>query len=202
MDETTYELIIQIAPIVISALSVIIGFSIAFIADPAKESILGFFKRRKIRLALYKEMMNNYDTLDVYGNSSEEDDDMKVFSALIFVEKEYYDYVKKNEITEFYLLKEASTITSIYRLIGELVDEEPKFESYLLSITKEKGENTIFSSKLKLRKYLTYEFPIQFGEFIKNNQLDKKFMEKNFGKDKVKKILENMEKLKSRQQKQ
>jgi hypothetical protein len=196
MDETIQILIATLS-----------GFIIAFMADPVKESILGFFKRRKIRLALYKEMMNNYYKLAIFeknngdSSSKEEDNDIDAFAALIYVEKEYYDYVKKNEITEFYLLKEASTITSIYRLIGELVDEEPKFGNFLFPKVKEKDNTTTDPSKFKLRKLLMREYPIQFREFIESNKLDKKYMYKIFGKDKVNKILDSTERLKSFKQK-
>src|SRR5260221_13126443 len=109
MDETTKVLIGTIS-----------GFVIAFFAEPIKRYFENKSKLQYLRIALYKEMIQNFlmleSTLDDFRNN--EKSNIMVGQPLMI--DDCYRYVVSQETALYYQLTEARLINSFYKLLNML----------------------------------------------------------------------------------
>jgi phage FluMu protein gp41 len=109
MDETT--------KVIIATLS---GFIIAFFAEPVKNYFQNKANLHNLRIALYKEMLNNYFVLEVVTEHDVVSNDMRRFLANL-IRTECYKHCIQNEITLFYQLEEANRINVLYNALSEKI---------------------------------------------------------------------------------
>src|SRR5260221_14496901 len=113
MDETTKILIGTIS-----------GFVIAFFAEPIKLLFQNDFKKRNLKTALYREMYNNYRSLEMFIDQSQQKMSQKegyeFFTEYSF-RKECFQYYISNEPELFYQLREAVHINTIYSTVDYLI---------------------------------------------------------------------------------
>src|SRR3989304_907108 len=110
MDETT--------KVLIGTLS---GFLIAFFAEPVKIYFQNKTKLKNLKLALYKELLDNYWTLrDMKGVNEKE---LVKFMHEFGIRMECYKNAIQNEVSLFYQLKESHSFNVLYsRWLALMVD--------------------------------------------------------------------------------
>lgn len=114
--------------IIIATLS---GFIIAFFAEPVKNYFANRSKLRNLKIALYKELCNNYSTL----NSNTR---LDLVPTMLFYQSalrtECYEHALEHEISLFYQLDEASMINSLQ---GDAIRAIQSLSKYVLSLPNE-----------------------------------------------------------------
>ncbi len=111
MDETT--------KVIIATLS---GFIIAFFAEPVKNYFQNRAKLHNLRVALYKEMIHNYSSLDD-ASIDNANSSIKDFLARRVIRIECYKHAIENEVSLFYQLDESNKINWLQgSLMGGIID--------------------------------------------------------------------------------
>lgn len=165
MDDTTKVLIGTIS-----------GFIIAFFAEPVKRYFETKSKIQHLRVALYKEMIQNFlmleSTLDDFR--SNEKSNIMVGQPLMI--DDCYKYVVSQEPALYYQLKEARLINMFYKLLNMLVKIPEGGKEFRTVSAKD-----IIEGMVGL---------IQGG--LETGTLDKKLSQKVISKKEIEKILNRL----------
>jgi hypothetical protein len=111
MDETI--------KVIIATLS---GFIIAFFAEPVKTYFQNRLKLQNLRLALYKEMLDNYMTLNSYTSNQIAITTQRDFIARHMIRTECYRHALQHEVALFYQLDEAIRINRLQHSLIRIND--------------------------------------------------------------------------------
>ena len=147
----------------------ILGFIVAFLADPIKNTILNFINVRLLRKAIYSELISIYDRavtfLDekerkkLYSNldTAQIKTISNIYELFIQLDKETFLYARKKQPLLFYRLDEAILISIVFsdidyyqRLEKDHIQDSATIESELVryaTLLKESFE-TLFKHKL------------------------------------------------------
>ena len=123
MDETTKILIGTIS-----------GFIIAFFAEPVKTFFSNKSKLSKLRLALYKELIQNFLMLELALDEFRKDNNSNILVGQPLMLVECYRYAMSQETTLFYELKEARLLNSFYKILDAILaipNGEKKYRTVL-----------------------------------------------------------------------
>lgn len=165
MDETTKILIGTIS-----------GFIIAFFSEPVKVCFENKSKLNRLRLALYKEVIQNFWVL-----KGAKDGDGHVRSILIMGQplliNDCYKYALAQETSLFYQLREARFMNGIYKLIDTVI-AIPFGEKTFRGVSPEDTARVIMK---------------MISESLHAGILDKKIAEKASSKKEVQDILSTFE---------
>jgi hypothetical protein len=166
MDETTKVIIATIS-----------GFVIAFFAEPVKTWFQDRAKVNELRLALYNEILMNYEFLDNILNkipSKDEISNLPTFTVNYFVQIDCYKYAISQEIKTFYRLRESAYVSGVYKDLVALID------------ISEKNQNGVIGSTMQslVGGYIDV---VEGG--IRSGNLDKEIASKFLGKKELKEIL-------------
>lgn len=102
MDETT--------KVIIATLS---GFIIAFFAEPVKNYFENRAKLNNLRIALYKELLNNYKNVAMVIRGKDIAFKSRVKVLRNALRTECYKHALENEVSLFYRLEEANDINML-----------------------------------------------------------------------------------------
>lgn len=166
MDETT--------KVIIATLS---GFIIAFFTEPVKSYFANKAKLHNLRLALYKELLSNYATVDT---AIRHDVALTMFFYQPSLRTECYKHALGNEISLFYQLDEA---TSLNTLQGDIVRRLLDFSNYAKSLSHEefKVKNFTLNEQFKslAGAFITF-FIIAVRDELFDNKLLKKISKNQY----------------------
>lgn len=96
------------------------GFVIAFLAEPVKIFFQNQQKIKKLRIALYKELMQNQSILKLLATKEIGKDDFAVVGQYLLLNN-CYKYVISQEVALFYQLKEARLFNSTNKIVDKLI---------------------------------------------------------------------------------
>lgn len=97
------------------------GFIIAFLAEPVKTYFQNRAKLRNLRIALYKELLNNYYALTHFTVESLSDFFPPEYMARHELRTECYKQTLQNDISLFYQLVEANATNVLYSQIDKIM---------------------------------------------------------------------------------
>ena len=97
------------------------GFIIAFLAEPVKTFFQNRYKLSNLRIALYKESMQNRSILELLVTKEIGKEDFINIAQFLLLNN-CYKYVLEQEITFFYQLKEARLFNSAYKTLDKLIN--------------------------------------------------------------------------------
>jgi hypothetical protein len=99
----------------------LLGFIVAVITEPLKRCIENKSKLRNLRIALYKEMIQNFFMLEqaLQEYKNENNSNIMVGQPLLIVD--CYRYVVSQETALYYQLSEARLINMFYKLVDMLI---------------------------------------------------------------------------------
>ena len=110
MDETTKVLIGTVS-----------GFLIAFFAEPVKRYFENKSKLQYLRIALYKEMIQNFFILEQALHEYKNDKNSNIMVGQPLLIDDCYRYVVSQETALYYQLSEARLINMFYKLLDMLI---------------------------------------------------------------------------------
>jgi hypothetical protein len=97
------------------------GFIIAFFAEPIKRYFENKSKLQHLRIALYKEMIQNYLMLESTLNDFRNNEKSNIMVGQPLMIDDCYRYVVSQETALYYQLTEARLINSFYKLLNMLI---------------------------------------------------------------------------------
>ena len=98
------------------------GFIIAFLAEPVKTYFQNRAKLRNLRIALYKELINNYFALTHYTAQDDFGFFTAEYTARHSLRTECYKQALQNDLSSFYELVEANAINVLYAHISMIMN--------------------------------------------------------------------------------
>lgn len=171
MDETIKVLIGTIS-----------GFIIAFFAEPIKRHFENKSKLKHLRIALYKEMIQNFLMLEGTLNDFRSNEKSNIMVGQPLLITDCYRHIVSQETALYYQLKEARLINMFYKLLDMLV-KIPEGEKAFRTV----AAKDIIEGIVGL---------IHGG--LEMNKLDRKLAEKVTSKQEIENILESL-KIKSKE---
>jgi hypothetical protein len=115
--------------IIIGTLS---GFIVAIFTEPIKRKIENKSKLRNLRIALYKEMIQNFFMLEQALQEYKNDNNSNIMVGQPLLIVDCYRYVVSQETALYYQLSEARLINMFYKLVDMLIgipEGEKKFRT-------------------------------------------------------------------------
>lgn len=188
MDNTTVTIIGMIA-------AFMTAFITSFFAEPVKNYFQHKTKLHHLRMALYKELVSNYLLLEVFDGKDTDANTLSIY-AEIAIRNESYKHALEKNLTEFYELREAMAINSLYGTLNMLcklhsvnlptigqtlpAQEIPKFFNAMRTVFLETMAARVYEERLNnriLRKLLN---PSAYNELVNKG---KEYAEKGYSKD-------------------
>ena len=171
----------------VTIIGMIAAFITASVTPLITDGIKNFFQHRsklsKLRIALYKEMLINYETLTAF--SKEEEASLHPeYIAKHAIRDEFYNHALQNELSLFYELGEVDTISLLQgSIIGGIIDLTDDLKSAFPNKKISKGfPNAVFMA-------LSYNFKSLFAAAFPNEILKSEVLKKITSKGRYEEIM-------------
>ena len=135
-------------------IATISGFIIAFFAEPVKIHYQHKAKLHNLRVALYKELLNNYYALTHFTVESLSDLFSPEYVAQHELRTECYKQTLQNDISLLYQLVEANAINVLYSQIDKIMSLTSHLTSTLGKRGMKKSSPPIFTQFSNTFKYM------------------------------------------------
>ncbi len=180
MDETT--------KVIIATLS---GFIIAFFAEPVKNYFTVRAKLHNLRIALYKEMIHNYITINTLNaHRNDEQPEITLYLTRGF-RIECFKNALQNELSLFYQLNETSAIIVVQGIAEGIIN----FSNDVKSLISEPFSNRELFLGIQT---LSKEFQDTFAFSFYTGMFDLKILKRLSGKEAYQQVLEKGKEASSR----
>ncbi len=115
MSDTALTIIGMIAAFITASVT-------SFLAEPVKNYVENRIKLRNLRIALYKELINNYYALTAFTVSNQSDFFTPEYVARHELRTECYKQTLQDELTLFYQLVEANMVNVLYGRTNQIIN--------------------------------------------------------------------------------
>lgn len=148
------------------------GFVIAFIAEPIKDTFSYYRKRKRLKNAIYREIIYIYEQLFFHQNRFHKEGKLLSIHNLFHFDMEAYQAAKAEPLV-FYDMPESSLIKSVYSSVAWYMEESKSnnIDSQIDAIENlmRQIEVTLRSSKFNRKQILEHSRGMPSGKRLRKN---------------------------------